>query len=1110
MTLGLLLLCVEALLVYATVFTLHTLRRRYTLIPYYAVLGGLAAALRWTADAGIAYSLGPFTFQLGSVVFFTAMLFGIFLLYVFDGVKATQLGIYVVLSLSVLVPLAAFLLQFQQTALDIHPDQQLLVAAPFTYIVSTAAMLFDFVCIAMFWECFNRYGSKTPVLLRVFVCLGGAYALDTLIYSTGTFWEDPDYGSILQGNLISRALLTALVAPLIALYVIWERRHQDYEITPRPLMAILHQSARTEMDLSVARREIQSRIQVEEELLRRDAILESLAYTAENLLALGDGLVNVGKILAALGIASNTSRVYLCENHVDGAGKLCSSERHIWSNPMVPGTRHTTTWQAVPYGETGLARWEDTLPKGEAIFGNIRTFPKEERHQLVARGVMSSLVLPIFVQQRWWGFLGLDACDGPRRWPRSEIDALRTAAVTLGAAIQRSHVEGALLESEERLELALDGGGLGLWDWNLEQRQVVFNQRFATMLGYRLEEIEPSPLAWQRLIHPEDYAEAQPILMAFLRGRTPVFEMEYRMRSKSGAWQWILNRGKVVEWSEPTRARRAIGTHLDISRLKETEEFLRFSQDMFRLMFEAAPLGFVLCQLDGTFVQANAAYLNIIGYTESEAMGLTYWDVTPKEYAAMEALQVRSMQEDGRYGPYEKEYIRKGGEHVPVLLNGSLVSGADGKEYIWSIVEDISTRKTSERALAAARQYEREFESRIEETLLRGRAPRGIEGVEIAVVSEATQHMDGDFADFVVLGPRCFDVLVGDVMGKGILAALVGAGTKSHFLRAFSAQLLAVPEGNRPSPASLVSAVHRAIVRQLIELERFLTLCYARFDLDQGKVTFVDCGHTKTIRYRVEDDSYLLLEGDNVPMGFLKEEHYHEGTVDIEPGDIFFFYSDGITEARNGDGSLFGVERLVQCLQTYANLEADDLTATVVRNVGRFSFSPAPEDDQTCVAVSIAWPMGSRGEVTRFQIAPSTSELAHARDQFHNYLATHEALLRSGDDVSNVVLAYVEALSNIMRHAKSEGDDMEVEFRAVPGRLHIAIRYSGNPFMPRQTRLPDTNKIRESGYGLYIMNRSFDHIGYDTLESGRQRITLVKYFRADNVKATDERSVILS
>lgn len=1093
MSTGLLLLILEAIAVYFIVFAVHAARRRYTLVPYYVILGVLTSALRWTADAGISYHVGGLTLHLGSVVFLTSILLGVFLLYTFDGVKATQLGIYTVLAVSLLGPALAYLLRYQLSITDPASAERIIVGPPHAYLVSTAAMLFDFLCLTMLWELCNRYARTHLLVLRIFVCLWVALSLDAVIYATGAFGGQAAYVAILQGNLLSRLFLSLLVAPLLTFYVLWEGRRQAYEITTRPLMAILRQSARTEIDLSAAREEIQSRIQTEEELWRRDAILESVAQAARHLLALSEGFDGVTEILAALGKATKSSRVYLCRNAQDEAGDRFAVEHQAWVRAEGAPVREAV-WPARPYKALGIGRWEAALQRGDVIFGNARSFPKEERQQLTSRGTTSTLLLPVFVQTEWWGFLGLDACEGPRRWPRSEVDALRTAAVALGAAIQRARIEAQLRESEERLELALDGGGLGLWDWNLETRNVVFNARWATMLGYAPEEIEGNPLAWQRLIHPEDYENAQPVLRRFLTGELPIFEMEYRMRAKSGDWHWILNRGKVVEWVRPGRSQRAIGTHLDITRLKKTEEALRFSQDMFRLMFEEAPLGFVLCQMDGTYVQANAAYLNIIGYTEEEARTLTYWDVTPEEFAEHEAAQLHSMRTTGRYGPYEKEYRRKGGERIPVVLNGSLVVGADGEEYIWSIVADISERKASERALEEAHHYEREIETRIEETLLRGRPPTTIEGVDIAVTSEATQHMDGDFADFVRLGPRRFDVLVGDVMGKGILAALVGAGAKSHFLQAHTTQLATRSEGSDPSPGALVTAVHDGIVRQLIELERFLTLCYARFDLEQSRITYVDCGHTKTICYRLVEDEVELLAGENVPMGFVAEENYVERESTIAPGDLYFFYSDGITETRNSDGSMFGVDRLIQCIQTYANLDAEELTERVIRTVGRFSGSKTPEDDQTGVAVKIEMDPARRGTSLHVDIGHDVSVLSEARTLLNDYLETNAHLLHRGGDVSGVVLAFVEALSNAMRHADGQDDPITLDILCVRNRLHIGIRHTGAPFHPHATNLPYVGTYREGGYGLYIMNRSFDHIGYDTDRNGRQCITLVKYF----------------
>ena len=107
--------------------------------------------------------------------------------------------------------------------------------------------------------------------------------------------------------------------------------------------------------------------------------------------------------------------------------------------------------------------------------------------------------------------------------------------------------EKALLDTREHLELALKGADLGTWDWDVSAGAVRFNERWTGMLGYRLEEIEPHISSWERLVHPDDLPAALAALNAHLEGKTPFYETEYRLRCKSGAWLWVLDKGRVIE-----------------------------------------------------------------------------------------------------------------------------------------------------------------------------------------------------------------------------------------------------------------------------------------------------------------------------------------------------------------------------------------------------------------------------------------------------------------------------------------------------------------------------------------------------------------------------------
>ncbi len=124
--------------------------------------------------------------------------------------------------------------------------------------------------------------------------------------------------------------------------------------------------------------------------------------------------------------------------------------------------------------------------------------------------------------------------------------------------------------------------------------------------------------------------------------------------------------------------------------LQRETEALRVNEEKLRTLYELAPIGILLTDMDGHFVEFNAEFLRICGYPDDELKKLDTWALTPSQYAPDEQRQLDSLRKAGRYGPYEKHTRRKDGTLVPLRLNGVLVTGPDGRPAIWSIVEDIS------------------------------------------------------------------------------------------------------------------------------------------------------------------------------------------------------------------------------------------------------------------------------------------------------------------------------------------------------------------------------------------------------------------------------------
>jgi PAS domain S-box-containing protein len=138
----------------------------------------------------------------------------------------------------------------------------------------------------------------------------------------------------------------------------------------------------------------------------------------------------------------------------------------------------------------------------------------------------------------------------------------------------RKASERALAEAEQRWIMALEGAGHGVWDWNAETNRVFFSHQWKAMLGYADDEVGDALEDWSGRVHPDDLAGCLADLERHFKGETPVYRNEHRVRCKDGRYKWILDQGQVIGRNAAGEPRRVVGTHTDISHLKETEHTL--------------------------------------------------------------------------------------------------------------------------------------------------------------------------------------------------------------------------------------------------------------------------------------------------------------------------------------------------------------------------------------------------------------------------------------------------------------------------------------------------------------------------------------------------------
>ncbi len=150
---------------------------------------------------------------------------------------------------------------------------------------------------------------------------------------------------------------------------------------------------------------------------------------------------------------------------------------------------------------------------------------------------------------------------------------------------ERKKAEEDLQHQRWRLASIIEGTRVGTWEWNVQTGETVFNERWAQILGYSLEELLPISIqTWERLAHPDDLKQSYDLLRRHFAGELPYYDFECRMRHKEGHWIWVQDRGRVMTRTSEGDPLLMSGTHTDITEQKEAEEALIKSEERLRAL----------------------------------------------------------------------------------------------------------------------------------------------------------------------------------------------------------------------------------------------------------------------------------------------------------------------------------------------------------------------------------------------------------------------------------------------------------------------------------------------------------------------------------------------
>jgi PAS domain S-box-containing protein len=395
----------------------------------------------------------------------------------------------------------------------------------------------------------------------------------------------------------------------------------------------------------------------------------------------------------------------------------------------------------------------------------------------------------------------------------------------LGGPKQR--IEARLRESEAWFRSMADSAPVLIWLAGTDKKCIYLNQPWLAFTGRTLEQEMGD--GWAEGVHPEDRARCLQVYVAHFDAREP-FEMEYRLRRHDGEYRWVLDRGQP-RFTPSGEFEGYVGSAIDVTDLKRTDQALQASEKRYRALFEKANDAIFLETEDDAIIAVNQRACDLLGYSRAELLAMKVPDLQAPEVRGSSGTVIKG--ELGRHqdNPFEGLDVHRDGRRIPVEITNAAIE-EDGKRLVLSIVRDVSERKQAEQALRQALLEVRRLTDQLqqENVYLRQEAKLLHDHEQIVGQSQAIQRVLAQVEQ--VAGTDSTVLLLGETgTGKELLATALHNLSPRHARAMVKVNCAALP-------ATLVES--ELFGREKGAYTGALTKQVGRFELAHGSTIFLD------------------------------------------------------------------------------------------------------------------------------------------------------------------------------------------------------------------------------------------------------------------------------